>query len=313
MLWVQELSLRRRTVSNQQLIQVNTLRLILQAAAAQIWQLAPYVIVGVLLGEALRHTPAASLLERICRQSPMVSVLASALLGMASPLCTYGTVPVVLELLRTGVPVAPLATFLATSSLMNPQLFTITWGGLGPRVALARVVAVLLFGLILGFVLFALPRSFSVLPVIDQHPAPKPRKKRVFTLSDYLKRSWHTLEFVGFYVLLGVLLGAAIEVVVPGRWILVLFGAGGWWQVLTASLMGVPLYACGGGTIPLVRALLEQGMAPAAALAFLLAGPATRVTALMALATILRPAFIVAYVVLLVAYSVVAGVTYAMI
>ena len=68
-----------------------------------------------------------------------------------------------------------------------------------------------------------------------------------------------------------------------------------------------------GGIIPLVQALLEQGMAPGAALAFLLAGPATRVTALMALATILRPAFVAAYVALLIAFSVVVGVTYAMI
>jgi uncharacterized membrane protein YraQ (UPF0718 family) len=79
---------------------------------------------------------------------------------------------------------------------------------------------------------------------------------------------------------------------------------------LLAALLGVPLYACGGGVIPLIRALIEQGMAPAAALAFLIAGPATRVPPLMALATILRPAVVVSYVILLIAYSVLAGLVF---
>jgi uncharacterized membrane protein YraQ (UPF0718 family) len=289
---------------------VNTLQLILQKAAATTWDLALYVIAGVLLGEALRYTPAAALLERICRKTPTVSVIASAFLGMASPLCTYGTIPVVLELLRAGVPVAPLATFLATSSLMNPQLLMITWGGLGPKMAFARVSAVLLFGLLLGALLYALPQSWSVLPALNKQKSAAPRGKRAFTIKDFMKRSWRTLEFVGFYVLIGVILGASVEVLVPGRWIFALFGSGGWLQILLASLLGVPLYACGGGTIPLVQALLEQGMAPGAALAFLVAGPATRITPLMALATIMRPAFVAAYITLLVLYSVVAGIFY---
>jgi uncharacterized protein len=292
---------------------VDSVYLILQQAAAETWQLALYVVVGVLLGAALRYTPASALLERICRQKPIVGVLASAFLGMASPLCTYGTVPVVLGLLRAGVPIAPLATFLATSSLMNPQLLMITWGGLGPKIAIARVGAVLLFGLILGSILFALPRKWSVRPVLAQEPSAPERRKRVFAAKDYFKRSWRTLKFVGVYVLLGIVLGATVEVLVPGRWIFALFGSGGWLQILLASLLGVPLYACGGGTIPLVQALLDQGMAPGAALAFLVAGPATRVAPLMALVTILRPAFVVAYVIALIVYSVVIGVIYGLV
>jgi uncharacterized membrane protein YraQ (UPF0718 family) len=289
---------------------VSELQEILQKAAHETWNLSLYVIIGVLLGEALRYTPATRLLERICSNRPALSVLLSALFGMASPLCTYGTVPVVLELLRAGVPVAPLATFLATSSLMNPQLLVLTWGGLGSKLALARVASVLLFGLCLGAVLYLLPRRYCVLPVLlDESASVRPRA-RVFTLKDYLSRSWRTLEFVGFYVLLGILLGAAVEVIVPGRWIFAVFGSGGWAQILLASLLGVPLYACGGGTIPLVAGLLESGMAPGAALAFLVAGPATRLPPLMALGTILRPAFVIGYVCALIAYSVLIGILY---
>jgi uncharacterized membrane protein YraQ (UPF0718 family) len=289
---------------------VKLLELILQKAASTTWELAPYVVVGVLLGEALRYTPATRLLERACRRRPALAVLLSALLGAASPLCTYGTVPVVLELLRAGVPVGPLATFLATSSLMNPQLLLITWGGLGAEMAAVRVVAVLGFGLLLGGLLYALPRRWSVQPMLAQEQEGPDRRGRHFGWRGFAANSYRTLQFVGFYVLLGILLGAAVEVLVPGRWILKAFGAAGWLQVLVAALLGLPVYACGGGTIPLVRSLMREGMSAGAALAFLVAGPATRMPPLLALATLLRPTFIVVYVVALLAYSVVVGVLY---
>jgi uncharacterized membrane protein YraQ (UPF0718 family) len=292
---------------------VNALLLILRASASMTGRLAPYVVLGVLLSEALRYTSAASLLGRICRQQPAVAVPLSALLGMASPLCTYGTVPLVLHLLRSGVPLAPLATFLSASSLMNPQLFLITWGGLGPKMAIARVVVVFGFGLLLGGVLHVLPPRLSVQPLLRQDHEKHGKHGHPFNLKAFAVDSFRTLEFVGFYVLLGVLIGASIEVLVPARWILLVFGTGGWVQILVAALFGLPLYACGGGTIPVVEALLGQGMAQGAALAFLIAGPATRIPPLMALATIIRPVLVVIYVVVLVAYSVVAGLLYGLI
>jgi uncharacterized membrane protein YraQ (UPF0718 family) len=289
---------------------MTTLVQILRLAAAELWQLLPYVVLGVLASEGLRYTPVSRLLERGCRRHPLVAIPAAALLGIISPLCTYGTVPVVLQLLRAGVPIAPLATFLSASSLMNPQLLLITWGGLGPRITSARVLAVFGFALLLGAVMHFLPLRWLVSADLraEQGTPPKPRPR--FSVPSFLRSSRKTFEFVGFYVVLGILLGAIIEVVVPGRWIVATFGAGGWYQILLAALLGVPLYACGGGIIPLLRALIEQGMAPAAALAFLIAGPATRVAPLMALATIVRPLVVIAYVVLLIGYSVLAGLLY---
>lgn len=89
-----------------------------------------------------------------------------------------------------------------------------------------------------------------------------------------------------------------------------MFRPGEWASAALAAVLGVPLYACGGGTIPLVRSLLRQGMSEGAALAFFISDPATRVTPLMALAAVLRPGFILAYVCALLAYSIVVGVLY---
>jgi uncharacterized membrane protein YraQ (UPF0718 family) len=255
----------------------------------------------------LRYTSVSPFLERGCRRNPALAIPLAAVLGIVSPVCTFGTVPRVLQLLRAGVPVAPLATFLSTSSLINPQLLLITWGGLGAKMALARLAAVFAFGLLLGAILHLLPARFSVQPRIHEQQDQPAKHRHSFSLGSFARHSLKTLRFVGFYVLLGVVLGAVIEVLVPGRYIMAAFGGGGWYRALLAALLGVPLYVCGGGTIPLVRGLMEQGMSAGAALAFLLAGPATRIPSLMALATIVRPFVVVAYAIFLIAYSVVAG------
>ena len=115
---------------------------------------------------------------------------------------------------------------------------------------------------------------------------------------------------MGFYVVLGILLGSVVEVFVPGEIILAAFSSKNWYSVLFAALLGVPLYACGGGAIPLIRSLILGGMSQGAALAFFVVGPATRVTPLLALSAVLRPKFLAAYVLFLVFYALLVGTLY---
>ena len=61
------------------------------------------------------------------------------------------------------------------------------------------------------------------------------------------------------------------------------FGGNEAWGVLMAATVGVPLYACGGGTIPLLQQWLWDGMSLGSAAAFMITGPATKITNLGAL------------------------------
>jgi len=45
-------------------------------------------------------------------------------------------------------------------------------------------------------------------------------------------------------------------------------------------LVGIPMYVCASGSLPIVSALMLKGMSPGAAFVFLLAGPATNTAAL---------------------------------
>ena len=61
------------------------------------------------------------------------------------------------------------------------------------------------------------------------------------------------------------------------------FGGNEAWGILMAATVGVPLYAYGGGTIPLLQEWLWSGMSLGSAAAFMITGPATKITNLGAL------------------------------
>ncbi|MCL6590247.1 MAG: permease [Firmicutes bacterium] len=300
-------------------------------AGQTLLNLAPYIILGTLAGEILKLTSWTSLIRRWIAKAPLISVFCAAGLGIISPLCTYGTIPVVIQLFNTGVHIAPLATFLAASSLMNPQLFIMTWGGIGLEMALVRVGAVLIFGVILGVILYRLPRSWVINPNLgvpdkDRVQTENSRSGKLppanfgagkfpnppfpFRWESFIRNNLATLQYVGFYMLIGIISGAIIEVYVPGHLAALLFKGNRWGSIFAAALLGIPLYACGGGTIPLILALLREGMSKGAALAFFIVGPATRSAPLVALASILRPLFIAIYVFLLILFAVITGVFY---
>ncbi len=66
-----------------------------------------------------------------------------------------------------------------------------------------------------------------------------------------------------------------------------LFGNQKGFGVLMAATIGVPLYVCGGGTIPLLMEWLSSGMSMGSATAFMITGPATKITNLGAVKIVL--------------------------
>ena len=262
----------------------------------QLWY---YLAVGILLAAWLDQAVPFNRLRRLFDKGRCDIALA-ALTGAASPLCTYGTVPVLVQLLRHGVSPAPLLTFLVASSLMNPQLFVLILGGLGLEMALAQLLSVVMLSLAVGII----AGCWQPLPLLNRNaivasPASNESEIAVtdstFSWSRLLSQVVSLTESVGLYFVVGIIIAAAIEVFVPSAWVVKLLGEEHWYSVLIAGSLGVPFYACGGGAIPWIRVLLDEGMSRGAALAFFLAGPATRVTALAALATVLSRRALVLY------------------
>jgi uncharacterized membrane protein YraQ (UPF0718 family) len=94
---------------------------------------------------------------------------------------------------------------------------------------------------------------------------------------------------VARFMALAFLLEAILVLYVPAEWVTGLLGAENRFVVPLAALIGVPVYTSNLTALPLVGGLLNQGMSPGAALAFLVAGATTTLPAMAAVWGLVRP------------------------
>jgi len=81
---------------------------------------------------------------------------------------------------------------------------------------------------------------------------------------------------------LAFVLEALITFYVPASWISNTLGAQSPLAIFSSALLGVPAYTTSLTALPMISGLLNQGMNPAAAIAFLIAGPITTLPAMAA-------------------------------
>ena len=74
------------------------------------------------------------------------------------------------------------------------------------------------------------------------------------------------------------------------------------------ATIGVPIYACGGGTIPLIRQWMLQGMSLGSAAAFMITGPATKITNLGALKIVMGTKKFLAYILFTYVFALATGI-----
>jgi uncharacterized membrane protein YraQ (UPF0718 family) len=219
-----------------------------------------------------------------------LGVVPASLLGIASPLCMYGTIPIAASFAEKGMEEDWIAAFMMGSILLNPQLLFYS-AALGPAALLIRFACCFACGTAAGLLVrlfFKKRRFFSFTGFerqVNRDGDPNPALR-------FLKNFLRNIKTTGIYFLIGVILSALFQRYVPPEAMAVLFGGreGGsrsGFGLLMAATIGVPLYVCGGGTIPLLMAWLENGMTMGAAAAFMITGPATKITNLGALKIVL--------------------------
>lgn len=215
----------------------------------------------------------------------VVGVFLSCLLGIASPLCMYGTIPIAASFSRSGVRDDWLAAFMMSSILLNPQLILYS-AALGNTVLAVRVLSCFLCGVTAGLCIrwFYKGKAFFNFSGFAE---PKSRDTDPNPVLRYIKNLWRNSKATGPYFLLGLVLSALFQRYVPAELMTDLFGGNEAWGVLMAATIGVPLYACGGGTIPLLQQWLWEGMSVGSAASFMLTGPATKINNLGALKIVL--------------------------
>lgn len=276
----------------------------------QLRQIFGYWVLGILLGSCV----SVFLKDRIhgvlrsMSQSRMGlwGIVPASLLGIASPLCMYGTIPLAASFSRSGMRDEWLASFVMCSILLNPQLILYSTA-LGTTALVVRIVSCFLCGIAAGLLIWAFQRGKPFFR-FDGFEEPVSRDTDPNPALRLLKNIGRNIKATGPYFLLGVALSALFQRYVPEDLMTAAFGGNEAFGVLMAATIGVPLYACGGGTIPLLQAWLMDGMSMGNAAAFMITGPSTKITNLGALKIVLGLKHFGLYLAFVIAFSFATGI-----
>ena len=181
----------------------------------------------------------------------VLGVFAASALGIASPLCMYGTIPLAASFSESGMEDDWLAAFMMSSILLNPQLILYSMA-LGQTALVIRILSSFLCGVAAGLLIRLFYRHKGFFN-FSGFSAPQSRDTDPNLLLRFLKNLGRNIKATGGWFLVGVILSVLFQRYVPSDVVAGLFGNNRGFGVLMAATIGVPLYACGGGTIPLLQ------------------------------------------------------------
>jgi len=102
---------------------------------------------------------------------------------------------------------------------------------------------------------------------------------------------WGVLSEMAPYLLFGLLAAGVLSVLVSARLVERHLGGGGFWPVVKAAVLGVPMPLCSCGVIPVAASLRRHGASPGATTAFLIATPQDGVDSILVTFSLLGPVF----------------------
>jgi hypothetical protein len=282
----------------------------------------PYLLLSIGLAAYASATGADSLIARVFRGSPKKMIVLAAIAGGVSPFCSCGVIPLIAALLSMGVPLASVMAFWLASPVMDPSMFVLTAGVLGIEFALVKTMAAIGLGLLGGAVVYFIAANGALLAPLREGVGnggcggakmreDKPVEWSFWQDRDrserFFREGFRTTLFLTKWLLLAFILESLMLAYVPAEFVSRSLGGDGIVPIAIATLVGVPAYLNGYAALPLVGGLVEQGMAPGAGLAFLVAGGVTSLPAALAVLALVKKQVFILYIGLALGGSFVAG------
>ena len=218
----------------------------------------------------------------------------------------YGTIPIAASFSKSGMSDDWLAAFMMSSILLNPQLIIYS-AALGKTALIVRIASCFIQGIAAGILIriFYKGKHFFNFNGFEE---PKSHDTDPNIFLRFLKNLGRNIKATALYFLIGIVLSALFQRYVPAEAMTALFGGNEAFGVFMAATIGVPLYMCGGGTIPLLQTWLYEGMSMGSVASFMLTGPATKITNLGALKIVLGIKRFLLYLLFVMIFSFVTGI-----
>ena len=272
------------------------------------------LLIGLLLAGLIHIFLNEKTLSQLFSGKSQSVVFKAALVGIPLPLCSCSVLPVGLQLKKNGISKGGLTSFLISTPETGVDSILLTYSLTNPALTLARPVAAFITAVSAGLVVDKfggeeeevqdVPAESCSCCACDDKP--QKQQSKVFRMFDYACNT--ILKDLAPYLFWGYLLAGFVAALL-GDYMTAIpsflqTGIGGY---LGAVLVGLPMYICATSSTPLAAVLLSSGFSPGAILVFLLVGPATNITSMTVVLSMLRKRGFILYLLSIIAVSIVCG------
>ncbi|POF32293.1 permease [Roseibium marinum] len=286
---------------------------------------APLVIAGIFLSAWMMASGADAHIARAFEGRVFTAILAASAIGAVTPVCGVTVLPMMAGLLAARIPLAPVMAFWLSSPVTDPAMLATTAATLGIGFAAGKTLAAFGLGLWGGMVtsVFAKKgwakaalRSNGITGNLSQCGCGTPLPFDAWIWKDAARRGIFRRTFTATTRLILICLipafaaEFALNAALRPEALAAYVGADVWWAIPFAVFVGAPAYLDGYAALPLTRGLMEHGMSPGAAMAFLVSGGVVSIWGAMAIFPVLRLKPFLLYLALAVSGSLMAGYVY---
>ena len=238
----------------------------------------PYFLIGVGSGAFIEAYVKTDTLIKYLNKG-LGSVVNGSILGAILPGCACATIPMAEGLKSKGSNLGTVASFIMSSPLLAPQTLILTYGLLGLKFTLGRLVFALTGAITFGFICNWLQNKKVSGFQLDQHKRGCTSDKcgcdeeseKVTFLSSF----WNITKELGKYFLIGMVIASLLSTLIPEEAIPKYIGSSGFLAFFLALIIGIPLYVCEGEEIPITLSLITLGLGEGPAMTFLLGSVGT--------------------------------------
>ncbi|MGI9647474.1 MAG: permease [Acidimicrobiia bacterium] len=275
----------------------------------------PFLLISVLAAAFVTVYVGTDRVSGMLRKRKLVATGGAVLLATLTPFCSCGTTAVMVGMLASAAPWAPLVAFMVASPLTSPSELLLSAGLFGWPFALLFFVGTIGLGLVAGGVAGVLDRrgwlydqarirpdeedcatgACSVPQPVALSLGPGavaitelPPLREKWKIDEFLAELWATGRKLTLFFLAFTAVGYLAIEAIPTAWLTDYLGDGSVLAVPLAAILGIPAYINTEASLPLVATLMDGGMGPGPAMAFLVTGAGTSVGAISGLFVIAK-------------------------
>ena len=243
-------------------------------------QLSPWLLLGMALSGILEIVLPKDFIRR--RFKGASGVIQAVAIGVPLPLCSCGVVPAGIGLKNQGADDGASVGFIISTPQTGVDSVLVSVSFFGWPFALFKMAAALVLGVVGGLISNSkmVTDKTRLALAMGGHAHDHGDASLLFR---FVSHCFDIFKSIWLWLVIGIVVSAAIEVWVPDTWIAQMGQLGTLPAMVIVLLISVPLYICATASVPLAAALVTAGFPPSAALVFLMAGPATNTTTIGAI------------------------------